>query len=317
MKQKIYIILFGLTVIFGSSSCGPTQKVLMSGDEEAIYAEAINQYDLGKWNKASNLFEAVESIFEGTTREDSLAFYNARCKFKRQDYPTAIELMSTFRRKYTRSPFIEDAEGILTLSYYYLSPSAERDQTNTIVAISSINEFQSRYPQSEQYETFEKIKLELIEKLQEKSYLDAYTYYKIRKYKSAIIAFRNAMKEFPDSKYREDMMFYILSSSYELARNSIKIKEVDRYMKLVDFYYSFVAEFPESKYLKEVEVKAARAKLFLEMNNPGLTTTGVVEEGTRSRREAKEQIKAEQKLRREQNKEDKLLLEERKASQQN
>jgi len=52
---------------------------------------------------------------------------------------------------------IEDAEGMYALCFYYLSPAPSRDQTMTGQAIMAINEFISRYPNSDQIENFRKI----------------------------------------------------------------------------------------------------------------------------------------------------------------
>ena len=49
------------------------------------------------------------------------------------------------------------------LCFYYLSPAPSRDQTMTGQAIMAINEFISRYPNSDQIENFRKINDELTE----------------------------------------------------------------------------------------------------------------------------------------------------------
>ena len=100
----------------------------------------------------------------------------------------------------------------------------------------------------------------------EKSYLNAYTYYKIGRYKSAIVAFKNAMKRYPESPRYEDMMYYTTVSAYRLASNSIQEKQVDRYLAMLDHYYSFVSEYPDSKRIKELERMAKDARNFLDKN---------------------------------------------------
>lgn len=106
----------------------------------------------------------------------------------------------------------------------------------------------------------------LTARLMQKSYLNAYTYYKIGRYKSAIVAFKNAMKRHPDSPYTEQMMYYQTVSAYRLAENSIESKQVDRYLAMLDNYYSFLAEYPESKYVKELARMAKSARSFLDKN---------------------------------------------------
>jgi outer membrane protein assembly factor BamD len=147
-----------------------------------------------------------------------------------------------------------------------MSPPPERDQTVTSQAIIAISEFLSRYPNSEQAPEFKNMLDELSERLMEKSYMNAYTYYKIGRYKSAIVAFKNAMKQHPTSPYTEEMMYYTTVSAYRLAENSVESKQLDRYLAMVDNYYSFLAEYPESKHIKELERMAKNARNFIDKN---------------------------------------------------
>ena len=249
------------------AGCGGIQNVLKSGDPELMYTTALKHYQKGKWTKASSLFEAVEPVYVGSPREDSIAFFNARCKFKGRDYDTAATLLDEFRRKFGRSAFIEDAEGMYALCFYYLSPGPSRDQTMTGQALIAINEFMSRYPHSDRVEDFKQINGELTQRLHDKSYLNAYTYYKIGRYKSAIVSLKNALKQFPDSNHREEIMYLIVSASQKLAHNSVASKQADRYLSMLDSYYSFVAEYPNSGYIRELERMATEAKNYLDSNN--------------------------------------------------
>ena len=94
---------------------------------------------------------------------------------------------------------------------------------------------------------------ELNEKLVEKSYISARLYFDLGKYKSSIVALTNSLTEYPDTKYREDIKFMILNSHYLLADNSVPQKKKERFQDTLDEYYSFIGEFPESRYNKEVE----------------------------------------------------------------
>jgi outer membrane protein assembly factor BamD len=100
----------------------------------------------------------------------------------------------------------------------------------------------------------------------EKSYLNAYTYYKIGRYKSAIVAFKNSLKQYPESHRKEDIMYYTTVSAYRLAANSIESKQMDRYLATIDYYFSFISEFPESKYRKELENIVERSRDFIDKN---------------------------------------------------
>lgn len=267
MKQTFSYAVCGAVLAALLAGCSGINALIKSGQPELIYSKALEYYKIGKWQRASTLFESAQPYYTGTSREDSISFYNAYCKFKNRDFDTASTLLDDFRRKFGRSAFIEDAEGMYALCFYFLSPGPSRDQTMTGHALIAINEFMSRYPQSDRVEDFRKINTELTERLHEKAYLNAYTYYKTGKYKSAIVAFKNALKQYPESKRREEIMYLIVDSGYRLASNSISEKQTDRYLSMLDSYLSFKEEFPESAHIKSLDRMAQQARDYLDRNN--------------------------------------------------
>ena len=258
-----YILTFAAAAMI-VASCSTVNNAIKSGDARFAYDQALMLYEKGKWEQASTLFEACRHVYMGSPREDSLSYYNARCKFKSRDYDVAATQLDEFRRKFGRSAFIEDAEGMYALCYYFMSPPPERDQTLTSKAIIAITEFISRYPESENVDEFQEMLDELSKRLMKKSYMNAYTYYKIGRYKSAIVAFKNAIKQHPTSPHIEDMMYYMTVSAYRLADNSVESKQVDRFLSMIDAYYSFIAEYPDSKHVKELDRMAKAARTFLD-----------------------------------------------------
>ena len=135
-------------------------------------------------------------------------------------------------------------------------------------ALIAINEFMSRYPHSEQIENFKTINtVVLTQRLHDKAYLNAYTYYKIGRYKSAIVSLKNALKQYPESSHREEIMYLIVDAiAYRVASNSVAEKQTDRYLAMLDSYLSFKEEFPESKHIKEVDRMAQHARDYLDRN---------------------------------------------------
>ena len=267
MKQTFLYALCGLAAAAILGGCSGMNALLKSGKPELIYSKAMEYYQKEKWQRASTLFEGAQYYYTGTPTEDSISFFNARCKFKNRDYDTASTLRDDFRRKFGRSAFIEDAEGMYALCFYYLSPGPSRDQTMTGQALIAINEFMSRYPKSDRIEDFKKINAELTERLHDKAYINAYTYYKIGRYKSAIVALKNALKQYPESKHREEIMYLIVDAGYRFASNSVQDKQTDRYLTMLDSYLSFKEEFPESKHIKELDRMAKSARDYLDRNN--------------------------------------------------
>jgi outer membrane protein assembly factor BamD len=147
--------------------------------------------------------------------------------------------------------------------FYESSPRPDLDQENTLSAIAAFSEFLSKYPNSDKKNDVSKYLNELKEKLVEKSYLSSKLYYNVSEYKAAIVALKNSLRDFPNSKYREEQLFLILKSAYTLADNSVRTKQKERYQSTIDEYYTFIGEYPQSEYAKEAKKMYEASMKFL------------------------------------------------------
>ena len=111
-KERRYVFVTVCCAIL-AAGCNCVQQVLKSGRPDHMYQTALKHYQNQKWSKAAMLFEAAAPYYSGTMQEDSIAFMTAFCKFKTRDYEVATSMLDDFRRKFGRSVFLEDAEGIL------------------------------------------------------------------------------------------------------------------------------------------------------------------------------------------------------------
>jgi outer membrane protein assembly factor BamD len=102
---------------------------------------------------------------------------------------------------------------------------------------------------------------ELYDKLAEREYLNAKLYYNLgdyrgNNYRAAIVTAQNAMNDYPDSKYIEELAFIIVKSKYHEAIKSVQEKILDRSEDARDECYYFLQEHPESKYVKDAKKMA-------------------------------------------------------------
>lgn len=58
-----------------------------------------------------------------------------------------------------------------------------------------------------------------------------------------------------------------------MAANSIRSLQRDRYLDMMDSYYTFVSEYPESEYRKEVDRMQRAAKAYIEKHQTITETT--------------------------------------------
>ncbi|RLD79440.1 MAG: outer membrane protein assembly factor BamD, partial [Bacteroidetes bacterium] len=93
---------------------------------------------------------------------------------------------------------------------------------------------------------------DLFLKLQKKSYDNAYLYYKIGQYKAAAVALKSSLDNYPNSGYREDILYLIIKSKYIFALNSAYGKTTERLNEALIGYRIFVKSYPDSDYMKEL-----------------------------------------------------------------
>lgn len=246
MRRLIPFILL-LTIV---SSC-KYEKLLKSRDYKLKYEKALNYYADEDYMRAEGLFDQLKPILKGTKQADTVFYYDAYCSYYQKSYLLAAHYFDEFRKTYGNSPFAEDAEYMNAYCTYLLSPNPSLDQTYTHQAIALFGLYMSRHPNSDKIGDCASYIKELRNKLVEKSYQSAKLYYKLEDYKAAIIALNNCLDDFPETKYREEIMFLILKAKFLLAENSVASKQIERYQSTVDEYYSFIGEFPKSDYMKE------------------------------------------------------------------
>ncbi len=161
------------------------------------------------------------------------------------------DVFNDFRRRFGRSPFIEEAEYLIGMGFYLTSPIPERDQTSTRQGIIAFHEYLSRYPNSIRREECLEYIAEMQQKLYDKALLNAKVYYNTGMYKSAIYSFRESLSEYPETTHREETLYYIIRASYLYAANSVPAMQRTRYLDMIDAYYNLISEYPETRYLKE------------------------------------------------------------------
>jgi outer membrane protein assembly factor BamD len=240
-------------------------RLLKSTNYELMYTEGLRYYNMKKkgedyntsanYQKAQNLFDAAfrSQRFVGTERQDSISYYLGCSFYKSGSFDVSEQIFDGFRQSFPNSIFIEDVEYMYAMGFYFSSPDPEYDQTRTLRAMASITDYQRRYPNTVKKTECEERMLELQQKLYKKSYENARLYYTIGQYKAAVKSLNNAIDEYPESPYREELMYLATRSAYLFAKNSIFSMQTDRYMSMMDNYYNLISEYPGTKHLREVE----------------------------------------------------------------
>ncbi len=252
MKKVKLCIFFSLCALL-LSSCSNYNKLLKSNDYDAKYNAAMELYNKENYYKAVQLFENLATYYRGKDKAETVSFYYGKSLLGMKDYFTAGYQFATFTKQFPYSKNAEEALYLSAFCKYKESPNYKLDQTLTKEAIASFQLYLDRYPQSEKTNEVIKYVEELRHKILLKDYSTAYLYYKTEQYKAATVALVSFVREYPHSEYTEPALYYMIKSSYELARHSVSSKKKERYQAVVQNFDKFSAKFSDSKYLKEVQ----------------------------------------------------------------
>jgi len=209
-------------------------------------------YNKKDYSRAMPLFEMLIPIYKGNEKGEEVLYYYAYCNYNVGDYIMAGYYFRKFASTYPVSKHTEECFYMSAYCYYLDSPKFSLDQENTRQAINEFEYFISRYPNSDRVTLCNKSVDELRAKLAKKSYISAKLYYDLGRYKSADVAIRASLKEYPDSPFREDMMYLLVKTNYQYATNSIFSKKLERMEMVIREYKQISKSFPTSKYLKEL-----------------------------------------------------------------
>ena len=252
MKMRFFNSALILLIVI-LSSCGSYNKIVKSTDYEYKYKKAIEYYEEGEYVRSGTLLKELVNIYRGTNRADKVYYYYAKSMIGQNDYLMAGHYFRSLIKEFPMSEYAEESYFMDGYCSYLMSPKARLDQAVTHEAIDAFQLYINLYPFNERVDEANRLIDEMNDKLVYKAYLSAKLYYDFDNYKAAVIALSNCLALYPDTKYREELMFMLLESKYNLAIGSIFDKRQERLSSALDEYFSFIDEFPESKHIKEAE----------------------------------------------------------------
>lgn len=229
------------------------RKIQKSGDWKVKYDAALEYYEEKDFYRAGLLLEEILPVIRGTKEAELANFYHAYCYFYQGQYILSAHYFKTFSKVYGRSEYVMEANYQNANSLYEQSPASSLDQTSTYEALTALQNYLNKYPYSEYSEKADNQIDELQIKLERKAYENAKLYYKLKRYKAAIVAFGNFQLDYPDSEYQEEIAFLDIETIYDLAKISIYSRQVERFKETVAKYEKFVDKYPSSDYLKTAE----------------------------------------------------------------
>ena len=277
MKKYIIIALVSGSVL---TSCGEYNKVLKSTDYEYKYEAAKSYFGKGQNTKAAAILEELITILKGTDKAEESLYMLGMTYYNQGDFITASHYFSTYCNTYPRGTYTEQARFYSGKALFLDTPEPRLDQSSTYKAIQELQMFMEYFPASNRHQEAQQMIFDLQDKLVMKDYMAARLYYDLgsytgnssysttgNNYLACIVTAQNALKDYPYTKLREDISILLLRAKYDMAKESVEEKKEERMRDAIDEYYAFKNEFPESKYIKEVENIYKDAKKYVKEIN--------------------------------------------------
>jgi outer membrane protein assembly factor BamD len=240
------------------SSCGEYQRAQKSTDYNYKLDYAKRAFNEKRYVQSYTLLKDCSTVFKGSDKAEEVLYLLALSYYENKEYTEAGAYFKTYYSRYPKGKYAELSRFYCGYGYYLDSPEPQLDQTGTIKAIDELQAFLDYFPRSEKVSIAQNAIFELQDKLTLKQLQNAQLYYNLgtyqgNNYESAVIVAKNAIKTYPYSKYKEDLELLVLKSRYQEASISVDEKKSDRFHDVIDEYYSFINNYPDSPNRKEAD----------------------------------------------------------------
>jgi len=239
-------------VVFFASCKSAYEEVRTSADPEKIMTTANDYFEKEDYFKAQSLYELVIPFYRGKKEAEDLFHKYAYTYYNSGQYILAAHYFKNFTKTFYNSPLKEEMAYMSAYSNYLMSPNSKLDQEPTSTAIEELQTFINTYPNSPKVDECNRLIDEMRKKLEVKAFQSARLYYDLGNFQSAVVSFDNLIKDFPETKRKEEIRYLSIKSSHELAKNSIYEKKKKRLESEIKKCTKFINRYPESDNISEV-----------------------------------------------------------------
>ena len=258
MKKSFLIV--SAFVLLLSGCVQEFNQVYRTDNYQYKYEYAKECFVKGKYVRAVTLLQELVTLQKGTENAQECLYMLAMAEYCSKDYETAAQYFKKYYQSYPKGNYAEMAQFYIGQSLYMSTPEPRLDQSRTVEAIASFQEFLDLFPDTRLKPEAQQRLFDLQDKLVQKELYSAQLYYDLgsyfgnstrdgggNNYEACIITAQNALKDYPYSKLRENFAVLIMKSKYELAQKSIEERRLERFQDAEDECYGFINEYPDSK----------------------------------------------------------------------
>lgn len=255
MTRKLIV---ALAPVLALASCGEYNKVLKSHDIAYKYEYAKRAFEAKRYTQTYTILTDLVPVLKGSDKAEESLYLLALSYYENKDYINSGSYFKNYYQHYPHGEYAELARFYAGYGYYLDSPDPQLDQTETYRAIEELQGFLDFFPKSDKVAIAQNAIFELQDKLVLKELENAQLYYNLgnymgNNYESAVITAKNAIKEYPYSKYKEQLEMLVLKARFSEANESVVEKKVERFRAVIDEYYGFINDYPDSRFREEAD----------------------------------------------------------------
>ena len=223
-------------------------SVALNKSPEELFKEGEDSFRRERYEDAIAQWKKVKESYKSPELSTRAEIGIADAYFLNKDYIEAAAAYDDFRKlhpSHERAAYALYRQG---MSYYNEIHRIDTDQTPVKNALSTFESYLKQYPKGENTtEVAEKIRDCRDRQVQYEIYVGRF-YLRTDKYPAAIARFEEALKTFPDSARRDELLYYLVRACLEAGQKP-KANEV---------YERLVAEFPASQFIADAKKRVGR-----------------------------------------------------------
>jgi outer membrane protein assembly factor BamD len=186
----------------------------MGMDGEELFAYAMEQYEDRDWDEAIDAFERLVASFPGHARSAEARIHLARAHFQKEEYITSAAEFERFLQRYPSHGLAPEASLGICRSYARLAPHPQRDQEYTRRAREACRATASEFQGMNVAQEADSLRVEMVQRLAERSYQEGRFYQRRNFHDSAILIFQDVVDFYPETEWAPQALL-ALFRSYE------------------------------------------------------------------------------------------------------
>jgi len=217
LKIKTYfpiaVLLAGF--VFAPAGCGPKER--FDPTPEGEFQAAYQQYEKEKYSTSIESFKNLIYKYPGSDLVEQCRYYLADAYYLNRDYLLAANEFELLNREFPQGRFADVALFKAGLAYAEMSRRPERDQTETIKAIETLQTLLAKYPNTQYADTARTQIDRQKDKMARKELGTAMFYLRLKQYDSAIIYLKGVLSNYPESTVLPAVLYHLYVASNKMG----------------------------------------------------------------------------------------------------